>query len=238
MSETTNTKDSVISIIENINHVDGFDPKPFAVDITDLNSNETRKRLPVMIQIAWFRLKYPEGKIAVSATPVNDHFVATARIYPNYKDSPDCYLSEATVSRGVIPEKPTVSAREWAQTAAIGVALRNAGFDLLYATTGAELEPNTLNEFDNLNNAERNEESYSSLPTAPVPEPELTSEQKFDQALKVTCPITKFGGKSLGEVLALDPKAIIWCATKYTGDPQVVEAAQFICDYSSMQAAG
>ena len=53
------------TIIGNINKVEGFDPAPLAVDYTDLTSGETRKRLPVMAQLAWFRLKYPEGRIAV-----------------------------------------------------------------------------------------------------------------------------------------------------------------------------
>lgn len=89
MSENySNDKAAMLAKIASINHVDGFDPTPFAVDYTDLNTNETRKRLPVMIQIAWFRLLNPEGKIAVSVTPAKDCFVATARIYTSYKNSP------------------------------------------------------------------------------------------------------------------------------------------------------
>ena len=48
----SNDKAAMMALIENINKVDGFDPAPFAVDFTDLNSQETRKRLPVMIQMA------------------------------------------------------------------------------------------------------------------------------------------------------------------------------------------
>ena len=62
----SNDKAAMLARIEQINQVEGFDPTPFAVDFTDLNNGEVRKRLPVMTQIAWFRLKYPEGKIAVS----------------------------------------------------------------------------------------------------------------------------------------------------------------------------
>ena len=56
------------SVLEQINAVEGFDPRPFAVDYTDLGTGQTRKRLPVMIQMAWFRLRYPEGKISVEVT--------------------------------------------------------------------------------------------------------------------------------------------------------------------------
>mgnify|MGYP007062366845 CR=1 FL=1 len=83
----SNEKAAMLPAIENINKVDGFDPTPFAVEYTDLNTGETNKRLPVLIQIAWFRMKYPNGKISVQVAPAKDCFVATARIYPDYKDS-------------------------------------------------------------------------------------------------------------------------------------------------------
>lgn len=121
-------KEEQFQLLHEINRVEGFDPAAFAVEYTDMNTGEVRKRLPVMIQMAWFRLKYPEGRIAVEVTPAKDCFVAKARVYPSYRDGPECYLAEATASRGPDPAHPSVSPREWAQTAAVGVALRNAGF--------------------------------------------------------------------------------------------------------------
>ena len=41
--------------IADINRVEGFDPSPFAVEYTDMETGEARKRLPVAVQIAWFR---------------------------------------------------------------------------------------------------------------------------------------------------------------------------------------
>ncbi|MGM9601910.1 MAG: hypothetical protein ACI3W5_10085, partial [Faecousia sp.] len=70
-----------------------------------------------------------------------------------------------------------------------------------------------------------------------VPKRELTMEEKYEQALAVPCPISKFKGKTLGEVLGLDPNAIHWCATKFTGDQEVKAAAQFICEYAAQQAS-
>ena len=81
----SNDKTAMLAEIAKINVVEGFEPSVFAVDYTDLTTGEVRKRLPVMTQIAWFRMKYPEGKIAVSAVPNGDCFVATAKIYPSYK---------------------------------------------------------------------------------------------------------------------------------------------------------
>ena len=48
--------------IAEINRVEGFDASHFTVEYTDMETGETRRRLPVVVQIAWFRLKYPDGK--------------------------------------------------------------------------------------------------------------------------------------------------------------------------------
>lgn len=239
----SNEKAAMIAKIEDINKVDGFDPSPLAVEFTDLNSSENRKRLPVMAQIAWFRMKYPEGRIAVQVSPSKECFVATARVYPNYKDGPDNYLAEATASRSYQADKPSVSPREWAQTAAVGIALRNAGFGLQFAIAGEEFEAIATDELGVLSEtSEMQKDIASSLEeyTVEVQTPvarELTLEEKYEKALAVQCPITKFGGKTMGEVLMMDPNAINWCATKFTGDPAIKEAAQVICEYASQQVS-
>ena len=94
--------------LQKINAVEGFDPSALAVEYTDLNSaggSDKRLRLPVMAQIGWFRLKYPEGRIAVSVAPVKDCFVATARVYPHYSAPVEQFLAEATASRGYLADK-------------------------------------------------------------------------------------------------------------------------------------
>lgn len=229
-------KNTMLAEIAKINAVDGFDPAPFAVDFTDLGSGEVRKRLPVMIQMAWFRMKYPEGKIAVTTEPGKDCFVATARVYPSYKDPADCYLAEASASRCEAPDKPSVSPREWAQTAAIGIALRNAGFGLQFAMAGEEFESVAPNEFG---------AGTEPAPVTPIQEayevapakPEPTEEELLEQAMATPCPITKFSGKSLREVLTIDPGALRWLATKYQGDETIRAAAQRICEYAVQQAS-
>ena len=231
-------KNTMLGEIAKINAVDGFDPTPFAVDFTDLGSGEVRKRLPVMIQMAWFRMKYPEGKIAVSTEPGKDCFVATARVYPSYKDPVDCYLAEASASRGEAPDKPSVSPREWAQTAAIGIALRNAGFGLQFAMAGEDFEAVAPNELTGASET-------TAEPVTPAPEvyevvtakPEPTEEELLEQAMATPCPITKFSGKSLREVLTIDPGALRWLATKYQGDETIKAAAQRICEYAVQQAS-
>ena len=245
----SNDKAAMLAMIEKINEVTGFDPAPFAVDYTDSNTGEVRKRLPVMIQMAWFRMKYPEGKIAVQVTPAKDCFVATARVYPKYSDPVDAYLAEATASRGYLADKPSVSPREWAQTAAVGIALRNAGFGLQFSMAGEDFEENAPNELGMTENGAKNQapqstipeqvrtpqvqEEYTAMPAVPK---ELTQEEKLQQAMAKPCPIAKFSGKTLGEVLPMDPGAITWVATKFKGDEELVAAARFICDYAAQQA--
>lgn len=244
----SNDRAAMLAQIETINQVNGFDPAPFAVDYTDLGTGEVRKRLPVMIQIAWFRLKYPEGRIAVQVSPAKDCFVATARVYPSYKDPADCYLAEATASRGFCEDKPSVSPREWAQTAAVGIALRNAGFGLQFSMAGEDFESLAVDELGVTgketpekkpaaasapSTGEAPQEEYT---VATEPEREMTQEEKLAQAMQVPCPITKFGGKTLGDVLTMDPGAIKWVATKFTGSEEIKAAAQLICNYALQQA--
>ena len=245
----SNDKAAMLARIETIHQVEGFDPAPFAVDYTDLATGEVRKRLPVMIQMAWFRLKYPEGRISVQVSPAKDCFVAMARVYPSYKDPVDSYLAEATASRGFCEDKPSVSPREWAQTAAVGIALRNAGFGLQFSMAGEDFESLAVDELGTAGEGkvddkpltpqaapseETPQEKYTAME---IPKRELTPEEKLAQAMQVPCPITKFSGKTLGDVLKLDPGAIKWVATKFTGNEEIKAAAKMICDYALEQAS-
>ena len=229
----SNDKAAMLAKIEGINEVEGFDPTPFAVDYTDLETGEVRKRLPVMIQMAWFRMKYPEGRIAITVSPGKDCFVATAKVYPSYKDGAECYLAEATASRGYLADKPSVSPREWAQTAAVGIALRNAGFGLQFAMAGDEFEDTATDEL-NGNSAQA---GGSTPPKNPAVTPEPETEEEYTVEPTAPPQRTKYGGKTLGDVLQMDPKAIQWCATKFTGSEEIRNAAKLICEYAQQKAS-
>ena len=62
-------------------------------------------------------------------------------------------------------------------------------------------------------------------------------EELLQQAMATPCPITKFSGKTLREVLTIDPGALRWLATKYQGDEAIKSAAQRICEYAVQQAS-
>ena len=245
---TDNVKDkqAAMEALQKINAVDGVDPAALAVEYTDLNSNEKRLRLPVMAQMGWFRLKYPEGRIAITVTPGKDCFVATARVYHHYSDPVDQYLAEATASRGYLPDKPTISPREWAQTAAVGIALRNAGFGLQFGAAGDAFETPAVDELGGIiwtgeptdvlspNISASPSSPAPSAPAAAVPQP---TETPLEQALKKPCPISKYTGKTVGDVLKMDPKALVWVANKFTGDAEISAAAKLICEQAAAQSA-
>lgn len=243
MSQNNNSdKSAILESLNSINQVDGFDPMLFAVEYTDMSTGKSRKKIPVLIQIAWFRMVYPKGRIATTITPCKDGFVASARIYADYKDGPDCYLADATASRGYDQTKPSISPREWAQTAAIGIALRNAGFGVQFGLTADDYEGPVLNELpDSVTDSGTTADPVANeAPDADpevVAEPELTEDQKLELALKQPCPIQKYSGKTLGDLQTLDPKALTWIANKFTGNPDISAAAKRICEYALQETS-
>lgn len=232
-------KKESIAKIETINQIQGFDPSQFAIKLADLSENgEERMRLPVMTQLAWFRLKFPMGKISVEVIPSGELFVATAKVYADYKDADNCFLAEATASRGKCEQKPSVSPREWAQTAAIGIALRNAGFGLQFAIAGDDFEevaPDELGAKTGKEQSSQNEEHSVTEEKEDIVE--LTIEERYKQALGMPCPIVKYKDKTLGDLVVADPKALKWLATKYGKEDGVRAAAQAICEYAMQSVA-
>ena len=278
-----NEKTQAVVMISNINRVEGFDPTVFAVDYTDPNG-QVYKRLPAMAQMAWFRLKYPEGKIAFSniiekVLPSGELvYTVTARVYADYRLDVNCFLSEGTATRGYCKDKPSVSPKEWAQTAAIGIALRNAGFGLQFNIAGEDFPAEAPNELGGTVIGSQNIPSeFSGMqPINTVPQPmmepmqtgympsvnmtqdmngnpmqnvehnvqvpiepqnnaghhEMTYEEKVNAAMQMQCPINKYKGYTLGQVLSIDPAALNWIATKSTLDEAIKSAATLICEYA------
>ena len=240
----SDAKQAALTAIQKINAVEGFDPTPLAVEYVDLNTQEKRYRLPVMIQIAWFRLKYPEGRVAVTVTAAKDCFVATARVYPSYMNTPDQYLAEATASRGYLADMPTLSPREWAQTAAIGIALRNAGFGLQFNAAGEAFDTPAVDELGGIIWSGEDEPQAPPATGAPVETVAQTAPQApaepvdpLEKAMNPPCPISKYSGRTLGQVLREDPHAIMWVANKFSGDPEISAAARLICEQAMEQSA-
>lgn len=85
----------------------------------------------------------------------------------------------------------------------------------------------TVPDTDSSQNS-KNEEPY----TAEEYTAELTDEEKLEKAYQTLCPITKYSGKTLAEVLTVDPHALVWVANKYKGNPEISEAAKLICEHA------
>ena len=68
------------------------------------------------------------------------------------------------------------------------------------------------------------EEEYETVPA------ELSYDDKLKLALQTPCTIKKYSGKTLGDLITIDPKALNWVATKFTGAPEITEAAKLICE--------
>lgn len=66
----------------------------------------------------------------------------------------------------------------------------------------------------------------------PSRESEKAPITEFDKAIAVNCPIKKYAGKTLGDLLMLDPNALKWLATVYEDDATVKAAAKYICEYA------
>lgn len=239
METNTPNREAMLDAISKINAVDGFDPSAF-VEEYEGPGGEPISGIPVAVQEAWFRLKYPEGRIAVHAEPGanKDSIVAHARIYKHYTDPDECFLAEASAARSYSEKAPNVSPREWAQTAAIGIALRHAGFGLQFKVAGEPALPaaNALPLVDPSIDLEQplpgNTGVESQAPAPPNPVDPL------EAAKQTMCPLKKYDGRTLGELVMLDPNFLKWMATKYQNNehPEIPAAARLICEHALKNA--
>lgn len=235
METSTKSRDAMLDKISQINAVEGFDPSAFVEEYEGFDGKPITG-IPVAVQEAWFRLKYPEGRIAVNAEigPNKDSIVAHARIYKHYTDPDGSYLAEASASRSYSEKAPNVSPREWAQTAAIGIALRHAGFGLQFKVTGEPALPIT----NELPAAGTSAEAEQSIPGEANHETEALAPPKpvdpLEAAKQTMCPLKKYDGRTLGELVMLDPGFLKWMATKYQNDehPEIPAAARLICEHA------
>ncbi len=236
------TREDAMKMVETLNRVEGFEPSMFVMDLTNLATGEVRKRLPVNAQIAWFRLKYPMGKIAVSVKAgKNESQIATAKVYADVKDSVENYLAEGTVEKFPIKDKPEIAVIEWAQTSAIGLALKNAGFGLQVAldtSPALQFEDDGYSVQPHSDTTDEQSEEQSKGKKQPVSEEEAEQE-KVKKALAFKCPLSKYKDKTYEALLKENPSVLDYLAHRWAGKetaPDAAENAKIICDYAQKQA--
>lgn len=142
--------DTTISIaVDELNRVEGFDPKQFLRKITEQNEAGTvteKSYLDVVYRKLWFRLKHPEGAIKKIIREINDQFaIVEARVYLDRNDNADSYIANAIVKRYFSAEdKFGDKYLELAETAATGRALADAGFGIQFADSSENPEPGVV----------------------------------------------------------------------------------------------
>ena len=194
------------------------------------NTNSNKQNNLVMS----FRQKYPEGRIAVNVSQNNGCVMARARIYPNFNDEDRCFLSEITVAKNISENNDFPDLITEVQEQAIAFAIQNAG---ITSESSKGKKPEIVEE--KKSKEETTDYEVVEDQSQKVTQQELTLEEKYQNAIKLICPITKYKEKNytLGQVLGCDPKAIKWLAEKFTGDTKIKEAAQIICEYAVIEAA-
>ena len=126
----------------------------------------------------------------------------------------------------------------------IGIALRNAGFGLQFNAAGASFDSPAVDELGGIIWSGEDESQVPQATGAPVetvaqsaPQTPPEPEDPLEKAMNTPCPISKYSGRTLGQVLREDPHAILWVANKFRGDPEISAAAKLICEQSMEQSA-
>jgi hypothetical protein len=122
MNETTMY--NAIPVVSELNRVKGFDPTRF------LRKTKDGPKLDLSIKKLWFRLKYPNGRIKLSALKITDQLaIIEARVYFDKNDSAPV---SSFVSQRENKTTPGGLYIEMAQHSAIDEALSSAGFGIQF----------------------------------------------------------------------------------------------------------
>lgn len=123
--------------IKEIQQVEGFNPADLSEKLFNAITGKEITFLPVRAQKAWFRLKFPKGKLSTAVIrDENGICMARARVYEDRADAENSFLSENFATRTWNSSDPSNNYRDRAVTMAIGRALEDAGFGLQADWTG------------------------------------------------------------------------------------------------------
>lgn len=219
-----------------IRSVEDFEPTNYLREFTNPDTKETYSDYPAKVRLGWFRMDNPDGRIETRTKKDGDAFVAQVRVYKDNKDEEQHFIAEATAQRTPGPNWSADAARAWAQTAALASALELAGYGINPYSREFTLPAGP----DNAPPAEDKQDAADAAGSADaaVGQPAAASEETpVDKAMKVMCPITKHAGKTLGDLINLDPGALSWLAQHYKGNQEIKEAAQLICEHALKMTA-
>lgn len=117
-----------IPVVSELNKVQGFDPLKFL-----RRTSKGERKLDLKYKKLWFRLKYPNGRIKLSALKITDQLaIIEARVYFDKNDTQPKASFIAQRDAGSTPGGLYI---ESAQHAAIDQALSDAGFGVQFTST-------------------------------------------------------------------------------------------------------
>lgn len=115
--------------VRNLNKVDGFEPKNYLREETTEDGRSFY--LDTKFRLLWYRLKYPDGKLVKIPKALNkDYATFEVRVYSHKDDPTENFLANGFASRYKDDENEKFGLNfvESAETAALGRALKDAGF--------------------------------------------------------------------------------------------------------------
>ena len=116
-----------VPVVSELNKVTGFDPLKFI-----RRTNKGEKKLDLKYKKLWFRLKYPNGRIKLSALKITDQLaIIEARVY---FDKNDTQPKASFIAQRDAKLTPGGLYIESAQHAAIDQALSDAGFGVQFTS--------------------------------------------------------------------------------------------------------
>ena len=117
-----------IPVVSELNKVQGFDPLKFL-----RRTSKGERKLDLKYKKLWFRLKYPNGRIKLSALKITDQLaIIEARVY---FDKNDTQPKSSFIAQRDASSTPGGLYIESAQHAAIDQALSDAGFGVQFTSS-------------------------------------------------------------------------------------------------------
>ena len=115
--------------VRTLNKVEGFEPKDYLRK--EVTEEGVSFYLDTKYRLLWFRMKYPEGKLVKIPKALNKEYATfEVRVYTDKNDAENNFLANGFASRYKDDgnEKFGLNFVESAETAALGRALKDAGF--------------------------------------------------------------------------------------------------------------
>lgn len=115
--------------VKALNRVDGFEPKDYLRE--EKTEDGVSFYLDTKYRLLWFRLMYPQGKLVKIPKVLNKEYATfEVRVYTDKNDADENFIANGFASRykDDANEKFGLNFVESAETAALGRALKDAGF--------------------------------------------------------------------------------------------------------------